>query len=206
MQCHWSFDYNLCGSQGCLAFEGFISKRQMNCTWEIKLVLGADSPWTEAKACTPFSSSLRDLPFWDARLAAAYVHCWQHITWQLVLSSSGNQREWILNLVKFSFHIYCHCFIPQHVFILIAPVFLFTGPETLFHTHIDFWTLHCYTFLTNEGATFSLDAACTLLKVPEVIICVLKEKRNTQKICCVSMLSETILLLPLVATTTNAVN
>lgn len=66
-----SFDYNLCGSQGCLAFEGFIFKRQINSTWEIKLVLEADNSWTEVKADTPFSSSFQDLPFWDARLAAA---------------------------------------------------------------------------------------------------------------------------------------
>lgn len=66
-----SFDYNLRGSQGWLAFEGCIFKRQINSTWEIKLALEADNSWTEVNADTPFSSSLQDLPFWDARLAAA---------------------------------------------------------------------------------------------------------------------------------------
>lgn len=61
LQYHWSFDFNVCGSQGCLAFEGFISKRQMNITCQIKLLLG----WWES---LDRSWGIYSLPFPSLRL------------------------------------------------------------------------------------------------------------------------------------------
>lgn len=124
-----------------------------------------------------------------------------------ILSFNGKQHEWILNSIKSSFNINCHCFIPQHVFIPIAHVLLSTGAQTIFH----FGTVHCYIFLTKGGATFFSDAACTLLKVPEVIFCVLKkirkarDKKETENFLCNHTI-RTNFLLPFVAATTSAAN